>query len=217
MGMAQAAPEINKVSYGITPDNKLRVVLDCSTLTKATANLTPTELLVTVNGKLSNVNNRQYFPAKSQTVRRVTLQEAGNRVIVHGRGAAVGSSLANLMKAAGYDVTSEYYINDAGNQMHNLALSVNARYLELFGKQVDFPENGYHGADIITTAERIKAKYGDQFLKMPEEERLARFQTLAKEEKLAALKEDLAAFNCNFDVWFSEQSLHGRCKSGRDL
>jgi len=83
MGMAQAAPEINKVSYGITPDNKLRVVLDCSTLTKATANLTPTELLVTVNGKLSNVNNRQYFPAKSQTVRRVTLQEAGNRVIVH--------------------------------------------------------------------------------------------------------------------------------------
>jgi len=138
----------------------------------------------------------------------VSANPTGPLHVGHGRGAAVGSSLANLMKAAGYDVTSEYYINDAGNQMHNLALSVNARYLELFGKQVDFPENGYHGADIITTAERIKAKYGDQFLKMPEEERLARFQTLAKEEKLAALKEDLAAFNCNFDVWFSEQSLH---------
>jgi len=138
----------------------------------------------------------------------VSANPTGPLHIGHGRGAAVGSALANLMKAAGYDVTSEYYINDAGNQMHNLALSVNARYLELFGQQVEFPENGYHGADIIETAERIKAKYGDKFLNMPETERLEKFQTIAKEEKLAALKEDLAAFNCNFDVWFSEQSLH---------
>ena len=93
----------------------------------------------------------------------------------HGRGAAVGSSLANLMLAAGYDVTREYLINDAGNQMHNLALSVNARYLELFGKEVSFPENGYHGEDIIVTARRIKEKYGDKFLHMEETERLSAF------------------------------------------
>jgi arginyl-tRNA synthetase len=138
----------------------------------------------------------------------VSANPTGPLHVGHGRGAAVGSSLANLMKAAGYDVTREYYINDAGNQMHNLALSVNARYLELFGQTIEFPANGYHGADIIETAERIKAKYGDKFLKMPEQERLDQFQTIAKEEKLAALKEDLAAFNCTFDVWFSEQSLH---------
>lgn len=138
----------------------------------------------------------------------VSANPTGPLHIGHGRGAAVGSALTNLMRAAGYDVTSEYYINDAGNQMHNLALSVNARYLEAFGQQIAFPENGYHGADIITTAERIKAKYGDKFLHMQEDERLAQFQSIAKEEKLAALKEDLAAFNCHFDVWFSEQSLH---------
>jgi len=83
LGVAQAAPEVTKVSYGITSDNKLRIVLDCTTTTKAAANLTPTELLVTVNGKLKNINNKQFFPVKSQTIRRVTLEEAGNRVIIH--------------------------------------------------------------------------------------------------------------------------------------
>jgi arginyl-tRNA synthetase len=138
----------------------------------------------------------------------VSANPTGPLHVGHGRGAAVGSALANLMKAAGYDVTREYYINDAGNQMHNLAASVNARYLELFGIPCEFPENGYHGEDIIDTAKRIKAKYGDKFISMPEPERLEKFQTIAKDEKLAALREDLQAFNCEFDVWFSEQTLH---------
>ena len=148
----------------------------------------------------------------------VSANPTGPLHVGHGRGAAVGSSLANLMLAAGYDVTREYLINDAGNQMHNLALSVNARYLELFGKEVSFPENGYHGEDIIVTARRIKEKYGDKFLHMEETERLSAFQTLAKDEKLAALREDLEAFNCKFDVWFSEQSLHdaGKIKEAVD-
>ncbi len=138
----------------------------------------------------------------------VSANPTGPLHVGHGRGAAVGSALANLMKAAGYDVTREYYINDAGNQMHNLAASVNARYLELFNIPCPFPENGYHGEDIVVTAKRIREKYGDAFLSMDENERLEKFQTLAKDEKLAALREDLAAFNCEFDVWFSEQSLH---------
>jgi N-acetylmuramoyl-L-alanine amidase len=83
IGTAQAAPEISKITYGITPDNKLRIVLDCSTTTRAMANLTPTELVVTVNAKLSGNVNRQYYPAKSQTVRRVSVQDVGNRVIIH--------------------------------------------------------------------------------------------------------------------------------------
>lgn len=112
------------------------------------------------------------------------------------------------MKAAGYNVTREYYINDAGNQINNLAASVNARYLEAFGIDVEFPENGYHGHDIIDTAERIKRIYGDKFLKMEEEQRIEEFRTIALKEKLAALKEDLEAFNVTYDVWFSEQTLH---------
>ena len=138
----------------------------------------------------------------------VSANPTGPLHVGHGRGAAVGSALANLLKAAGYDVTREYYINDAGNQMNNLAASVNARYLEQLGQKVEFPENGYHGYDIIETAQRIVRIYGDKFLHMDEAERLHQFRTIALKEKLAALKEDLAAFNVHFDVWFSEQTLH---------
>lgn len=151
------------------------------------------------------------LPAKDMKpiqVEYVSANPTGPLHVGHGRGAAAGSALVNLLRAAGYPVKSEYYINDAGNQVDNLAASVNARYLELFGQEVEFPENGYHGADIIDTAKRIKAKDGDKYLNMPAEERLAIFKELALKEKLAALKEDLTAFNVEYDVWFSERTLH---------
>lgn len=141
-------------------------------------------------------------------VEYVSANPTGPLHVGHGRGAAAGSALVNLLRAAGYPVKSEYYINDAGNQVDNLAASVNARYLEIFGKETEFPENGYHGADIIDTAKRIQKKDGDRYLNMSEEERLAIFKELALKEKLAALKEDLAAFNVDYDVWFSERTLH---------
>ena len=143
-------------------------------------------------------------------VEYVSANPTGPLHIGHGRGAAAGSALVNLLRAAGYPVTSEYYINDAGNQINNLALSVNHRYLELLGKadEATFPENGYHGADIVDTAQRIIKKDGEKYLDMSEDERLAIFKELALKEKLAALKEDLEAFNVTFDVWFSERTLH---------
>ncbi|MEG0797656.1 MAG: arginine--tRNA ligase [Acidaminococcaceae bacterium] len=152
-------------------------------------------------------NLTQVKPEKIQ-LEYVSANPTGPLHVGHGRGAAFGSALANLMLAAGYDVEREYYINDAGNQINNLAASVNARYLALQGITVDFPENGYHGEDIIDTAKRIVKTYGDKFVPLAEEERLQAFRTLALQEKLAALKEDLAAFNVEFDVWFSEQTLH---------
>lgn len=143
-------------------------------------------------------------------VEYVSANPTGPLHIGHGRGAAAGSALVNVMRAAGYPVSSEYYINDAGNQINNLALSVNHRYLELLGEadEKDFPEDGYHGADIIDTARRIIRKDGKKYLEMSEDERMAVFKELALKEKLAALKEDLEAFNCTFDVWFSERTLH---------
>lgn len=141
-------------------------------------------------------------------VEYVSANPTGPLHVGHGRGAAAGSALVNLLRAAGYPVYSEYYINDAGNQVDNLAASVNARYLELLGKPCEFPENGYHGADIIDTAQRIIDKEGDKYLSMSQEERLAIFKELALKEKLAALKEDLESFNVTFDNWFSERTLH---------
>ena len=141
-------------------------------------------------------------------VEYVSANPTGPLHVGHGRGAAVGSALVNLLRVAGYPVRSEYYINDAGNQIDTLAASVNARYLELFDRAAAFPENGYRGADIVATAERIAAKEGDCYLAMPEAERLRAFREVALKEKLAALQEDLSAFNVRFDVWFSERTLH---------
>ncbi|WP_026765340.1 arginine--tRNA ligase [Selenomonas ruminantium] len=141
-------------------------------------------------------------------VEYVSANPTGLLHVGHGRGAAAGSALVNLLRAAGYPVESEYYINDAGNQMNNLARSVNARYLELLGQDVEFPEDGYHGQDIIDTARRIIDKEGDKYLSMSDDERMEIFKDLAYVEKLATLKEDLASFNVTFDKWFSERTLH---------
>ncbi|WP_425059703.1 Arginine--tRNA ligase [Sporomusa carbonis] len=138
----------------------------------------------------------------------VSANPTGPLHVGHGRGAAVGSALVNLLKAAGYNVEAEFYINDAGNQIDNLAASVNARYLELLGQPTRFPEDGYHGQDIIDTAKRIIQHHGEKYLNMPEAERLAEFKELALAEKLAALKDDLEQFGVTFDVWFSERTLH---------
>ena len=141
-------------------------------------------------------------------VEYVSANPTGPLHVGHGRGAAVGSALVKLLRTAGYAVDSEYYVNDAGNQMNLLAMSVNARYLELLGKSVEFPENGYHGADIVETAQRIIDRDGDKYLSLPEEDRLKLFQDVAYREKLAALEEDLADFGVTFDRWYSERTLH---------
>lgn len=138
----------------------------------------------------------------------VSANPTGLLHVGHGRGAAAGSSIVKIMRAAGYNVESEYYINDAGNQMDKLAKSVNARYLELLGQEVDFPEDGYQGADIIDTTKRIIKRYGDKFLNVPEEERLKFLGDLAYSDKLLELKDDLEKFGVTFDVWFSERTLH---------
>lgn len=141
-------------------------------------------------------------------VEYVSANPTGPLHVGHGRGAAYGSALVNLMRAAGYNVQAEYYINDAGNQMDNLAASVNARYLQLLGKPSEIPENGYHGHDIIETAQAIIDQDGDAYLRMPEKERLELFKDRAYAEKLKALKRDLTNFNVHYDNWFSERTLH---------
>jgi arginyl-tRNA synthetase len=156
-------------------------------------------------------------PEKIQ-VEYVSANPTGLLHVGHGRGAAVGSALANLLMAAGYDVEREYYINDAGNQMNNLAASINARYLQELGQDAEIPENGYHGQDIIDTAKGIVERDGDKYLAMDEKDRLKEFRAIGLKEKTDNLKRDLAAFNVHFDTWFSEQTLHdaGKIKKACD-
>jgi len=124
------------------------------------------------------------------------------------RGAALGDTLCNVLQAAGYDVTREFYINDAGNQIENFARSLEARYLQLHGQDVPFPEEGYHGEDIIDTVKNIIAEIGDKYLNVDGAIRREFLVQAALQEKIGNIRRDLANFGVEYDVWFSEQSLH---------
>jgi arginyl-tRNA synthetase len=124
------------------------------------------------------------------------------------RGAALGDSLAALLAMAGYEVEREFYINDAGNQIYNFALSLEARYLQQLGHDVPFPEAGYHGQDLIDTVRRVIEQDGDKYVQMEEELRRKFLVRYALREKITIIRETLKDFGISYDVWFSEQSLH---------
>lgn len=124
------------------------------------------------------------------------------------RGAALGDTMANLLQTAGFDVSREFYINDAGNQIENLGKSVEARYLQELGQEVPFPDEGYHGQDIIDTARGIIARDGDKYLPVDSRQRREIFVETALREKLDAIRDTLHEFGVNYDVWFSEKHLH---------
>ena len=122
------------------------------------------------------------------------------------RGAAYGSNLANIMSFAGYDVTEEYYINDAGNQIINLGVSLKERYKGLCGLEENMPEDGYYGSEIIDIAKNIFDKYGDSKL----DEDLEFFKKVAVDYLLNIIKTDLSNFGVTFDVWTSEKSIRAK-------
>ena len=122
------------------------------------------------------------------------------------RGAAYGSNLANIMSFAGYDVTKEYYINDAGNQIINLGVSLKERYKGLCGLEENMPEDGYYGSEIIDIAKTIFDKYGNSKL----DEDLEFFKKVAVDYLLNIIKTDLSNFGVTFDVWTSEKSIRAK-------
>lgn len=138
----------------------------------------------------------------------VSANPTGDLHLGHAKGAAVGDSICRIMNAAGYDVTKEYYINDAGNQITNLALSLYARYLQALGQEATLPEDGYHGKDIIEIAENIKAEFGDKYAHVSKEEAIAYFRNIGTEHELQKIKDILREFRVVHDVWFSETSLY---------
>jgi len=128
----------------------------------------------------------------------------------HARGAAVGDSLTRMLKKLGYDVTREYYVNDAGNQIDNLGRSIYVRYHELFGIDLEFPQDGYHGPDIIDIAKTIKEEFGEQYKNIPYEDCKVFFKEYGTKFELEKLKKDLDLYRVEFDVWTSEKTLYER-------
>ena len=138
----------------------------------------------------------------------VSANPTGDLHIGHARNAAVGDSLANILIAAGYNVTREYYINDAGNQITNLARSIETRFFEALGDTShEMPADGYNGKDIIEIGKDLADKH-PEMKDYSDEERLKTFRKLGVDYEMDKLKKDLADFNVHFDNWFSETSLY---------
>ncbi|WP_121641001.1 arginine--tRNA ligase [Virgibacillus sp. Bac330] len=147
----------------------------------------------------------------------VSANPTGDLHLGHARGASYGDALGNVLEAAGYHVEREYYINDAGNQMHNLALSVEARYMQALGREAEMPADGYYGQDIIDIGKKLAADEGDVWLHKPKEERLAYFRRYGLAFELKKIEHDLNQFRVPFDQWFSEMSLYEKGKVDQAL
>ena len=137
-------------------------------------------------------------------VEYVSANPTGDLHLGHARGAALGDSLCRILSKAGYDVTREYYVNDAGNQIHNLVISAYARYLQALGQDAQMPEDGYHGPDIISLGEMMAEKYQNQFVdKLDENYDLIR--QISLDYELNKIKKDLNMFGVEFDLFTSEE------------
>lgn len=152
-----------------------------------------------------NYGQQQLGEDEHYNIEFVSVNPTGAIHIGHARGAAAGDSMCRILQKAGYKVTKEYYVNDAGNQIHNLALSIDARYKQQFLDNIEMPEDGYHGPEIIEIARDIQIQEGDKYLK---EDGYAYFRKYGVDRLLAGLKKDLNQFRVDFDVWFSEQTLY---------
>lgn len=144
---------------------------------------------------------------KKINIEFVSANPTGILHIGHARGATYGDNLARIMSSCGYDVTKEYYINDAGNQMNNLGISIKERYKEICGLDYQIPENGYHGEEIITLAKKIYDIYGNSKLN----EEIDFFKKEGLNTLLNQIKTDLDKYRVNFNIFTSEQSLYDKC------
>jgi arginyl-tRNA synthetase len=138
----------------------------------------------------------------------VSVNPTGPLHVGHGRGAILGSTLANVLTSAGYKVEKEYYINDAGSQIDAFRRSLYARYQQCLGVDAEMPADGYFGNYLADTAGEIMAEDGDRFHKLPEAEALSQLGAIGLEKMISQIKTDLELLGVTFDVWFSEQSLY---------
>lgn len=165
-------------------------------------------VIATVLRQGADYGRSQLGKGEKIQVEFVSANPTGSLHLGHARGAAVGDALCRLLAFAGYEVTREYYINDAGNQVDNLARSLEVRYRQALGQSAEMPEDGYYGADIQQFAEQLAAEKGEQLLQLSPQERYSFFKEYGLEKEFAKIKRDLQRFGVEFDVWYSESSLY---------
>jgi len=138
----------------------------------------------------------------------VSVNPTGPLHVGHGRGAILGSTIANVLAVAGYKVEKEYYINDAGSQVDAFYRSLYARYQQCLGIDAEMPSEGYFGNYMVDLAKEIVAEAGDRFLTLPDQEAISQLGQLGLEKIINQIKRDLELLGVSFDVWFSERSLY---------
>ena len=163
------------------------------------------QIIFQINNDGSNYGKLNIGEGQNICLEYVSANPTGYLHVGHGRGAAYGDSLSRIMKKAGFKVNREHYVNDAGNQITNMALSVYERYKELYGMPIEMKDDYYHGKEIITVAKDIQSEYGDKYLNNFD---MDFFKEYGTKKLLGNLQKDLSRFNVEFDTWFSEKSLY---------
>lgn len=149
-----------------------------------------------------------YGEGKRILVEFVSANPTGPMHIGNARGGAIGDCLASVLDAAGYDVQREFYVNDAGNQIEKFATSLEVRYLQECGKDVELPEDAYHGEDITVHARNFFSEVGDKYAECDSQERRDALVAYALPKNIAGLEADLGKYRIKYDKWFRESTLH---------
>lgn len=166
------------------------------------------EILKDVVESGDSYGRSDYGEGKRILVEFVSANPTGPMHIGNARGGAIGDCLASVLDAAGYDVQREFYINDAGNQIEKFATSLEVRYLQECGRDIELPEDAYHGADITAHARNFFAQVGDKYADCDSQERRDALVAYALPKNIEGLEADLGKYRIKYDKWFKESTLH---------
>jgi arginyl-tRNA synthetase len=197
VGFVVPTPEIDKIT--VAPPGFINFTLKSDWLTRQV------DSILEAGDSYGNIDLGQDSRVQ---IEFVSVNPTGPLHVGHGRGAILGSTLANVLAAAGYRVETEYYINDAGSQIDAFYRSLYVRYQQGLGIDAEMPANGYFGSYMIDLAKEIIAEEGDKFLSLPEKEAIAQLGHIGLVKIIEQIKSDLERLGVSFDLWFSETSLY---------
>ena len=197
VGLMTPSPEIDSIA--VAPPGFINFTLKSDWLTRQVASI------LEAGDAYANLDLGQGGRVQLEFV---SVNPTGPLHVGHGRGAILGSTLANVLTSAGYTVEKEYYINDVGSQINAFYRSLYARYQQCLNVDAEVPSDGYLGGYMIDLAREIMAEEGDRFLTLPEPEAVSQLGRLGLAKIMKQIKSDLELLGVSFDVWFSEQSLY---------